>query len=180
MGESAEKEPDPLGDHETMRVFDQGLRLMWKLGVMEAEEIARQICREVCDAKSEYNVKVGEGKKKDGRAICLLILFVNKGQDVQGCFEEARHCNSSHWREVQGRGGASEKGREKGLHGAGFYRQRDEEGRKRRRNSGGRERQQRASQSAARNQNRRNGSGRSKSNGRRLKREFASIFFLMA
>lgn len=54
---------DPREDHETMRVFDQGLRLMWRLGVMEAEEIARQICREVCDAKSEFNVKAKTSKE---------------------------------------------------------------------------------------------------------------------
>ncbi len=50
-------------DQETMRVFDQGLRLMWKLGVMEAEEVARQIVREVCDPKSDYNIKAKTPKE---------------------------------------------------------------------------------------------------------------------
>lgn len=37
------------------RMMDQGLKLMWKLGVMEAEEICREVCREICDPRSEWN-----------------------------------------------------------------------------------------------------------------------------
>jgi hypothetical protein len=37
---------------------------MWKLGVMEAEEIAREVCRDICDPKSEFNTKVQKKRKK--------------------------------------------------------------------------------------------------------------------
>ena len=53
-----------LEDQEAMKVFDQGLRLMWKLGVMEAEEIAREVVREVCDPKSASNAKAGLSKEQ--------------------------------------------------------------------------------------------------------------------
>jgi hypothetical protein len=52
-----------MEDQEAMRVMDQGLRLMWKLGVMEAEEIAREVCRQVCDPKSEAGDKARPSKE---------------------------------------------------------------------------------------------------------------------
>ena len=50
-------DPDDLeGNQDAMKVFDQGLKLMWKLGVMEAEEVCREVVRALCDAKSEFNM----------------------------------------------------------------------------------------------------------------------------
>jgi hypothetical protein len=53
-------------------VFDQGLRLMWKLGMMEAEEIAREVCRQVCDPKSEHNEKVKPSKEELKRRVLAV------------------------------------------------------------------------------------------------------------
>lgn len=49
---------DPMASEQGQdmkKVMDQGLKLMWKLGVMEAEEIVREVVREICSPKSEWN-----------------------------------------------------------------------------------------------------------------------------
>ena len=50
-----EMEEKLMKDQDMVRVFDQGLKLMWKIGVMEAEEVARAVCQEICDTRSPLN-----------------------------------------------------------------------------------------------------------------------------
>merc|ERR1711916_243157 len=51
-----------MKDKDAMKMMDQGLKLMWKIGVMEAEEIVREVVREIGDPKSKLN-KEGKTKK---------------------------------------------------------------------------------------------------------------------
>ncbi len=61
-----------MEDQDAMKVMDQGLRLMWKLGVMEAEEIAREVCRQVCDPKSEANEHLKLSKEQLKRRVLAV------------------------------------------------------------------------------------------------------------
>merc|ERR1711916_373174 len=58
-----------MKDQEMVKVFDQGLKLMWKIGVMEAEEVCREVCQQICDAKSQTNQETPVDKETLKRRI---------------------------------------------------------------------------------------------------------------
>lgn len=78
------------------RVFDQGLKLMWKMGCMEAEEIAREVCREICEPKSGAYIFFVVGMLFDLRNSHLSRMECHQ-QVHKGGDEASRSWNSPHW-----------------------------------------------------------------------------------
>jgi hypothetical protein len=49
---------------------------MWKFGMLEVEDITREVVRDICDPKSEYNV-TGEGKNTNKEDLKRRVMAIH-------------------------------------------------------------------------------------------------------